>query len=312
MMPLHRPWRLISGCRRAWLAMLGQAMLVFSMANAHAAADAHVESHYREAGYFIGDVIDEVVDITATPGATLVEETLPRSGDGQWIELREVDVQENAPQHGRFKLHLRWQLFKALRETRTIPLPAFTVNLRHGQTVLPVKIHERQVMVSPLLPVILDTSQTSLRPDSLPPLRDTAQPMRYTLLALALTLTAALWLLWRHDKPPFRWAPAGPFTSACRRLRGRQGRKLSLAQSFAVAHHAFNQTAGRTVFASDVPVLLKLRPELARLRPEIEAFYARSARVFFAEAPNAASADDVAAIKTLLAACRALERGRKP
>jgi mxaA protein len=295
-----------------WLTLLGHAMLVFSVASAHAAKDVQVESHYREAGYFIGDVIDEVVEIRATPGATLVEETLPRSGDGQWIELREVNVQENASQQGRFRLHLRWQLFKALRETRTIPLPAFTVNLRQGSTVLPVKIHERQVMVSPLLPVILDTSQTSLRPDSLPPLRDTARPMRHTLLALALTLTALLWLLWRHDKPPFRWAAAGPFTAAYRRLRGRQGRKLSLTQSFAVAHHAFNQAAGRTVFASDVPVLLKLRPELVRLRPEIEAFYARSARVFFAEASHAGGADDVAAIKSLLAACRALERGRKP
>lgn len=303
----------VSRCRRAgWLLLMSHALFAFWVGSAHAASDAHVESHYRDAGYFIGDVIDEVVDIAAAPGATLVEETLPRSGDGQWIELREVDVQENAPEHGRFKLHLRWQLFKALRETRTIPLPAFTVNLRHGQTVLPVKIHERQVMVSPLLPVILDTSQTSLHPDSLPPLRDTLPPMRHTLFALVLTLSAALWLLWRYDKPPFRWAAAGPFTSAYRRLRGRHGRKLDLAQRFAVAHHAFNQAAGRTVFASDVPLLLELRPELARLRPEIEAFYARSARVFFAETTLDAGADDAAAIKALLAACRTLERGRKP
>lgn len=312
MMPVSNTGSVRSVHRLIWLVLLGPALLAFSAADAQASNDVHVESHYREAGYFIGDVIDEVVEIKATPGATLVEETLPRSGDGQWIELREVNVQENAPAHGRFKLHLRWQLFKALRETRTIPLPAFTVNLRQGAAVLPVKIHERQVMVSPLLPVILDTSQTSLRPDSLPPLRDTSRPMRHTLLALVLTLSAALWLLWRHDKPPFRWAAAGPFTSACRRLRGRQGRKLSLRQSFAVAHHAFNQAAGRTVFASDVPVLLTLRPELARLQPEIEAFYARSARVFFAETSQAADAEDAIAIRTLLARCRALERGRKP
>jgi mxaA protein len=312
MMPVCNSWSVGRWRRRGWRLMFAQALLGLSIATAYAANDVQVQSHYREAGYFIGDVIDEVVDISAMPGAKLVEETLPRSGDGQWIELREVDVQENAPEHGRFKLHLRWQLFKALRETRTIPLPAFTVNLRQGQAVVPVKIHERQVMVSPLLPVILDTSQTSLRPDSLPPLRDTTRPMRHTLLALTLTLLATLWLLWRHDKPPFRWAAAGPFTSACRRLRGRQGRKLSLPQRFAVAHHAFNQAAGRTVFASDVPLLLTLRPELARLQPEIEAFYARSARVFFAEAKLAGDADDAAAIKRLLTACRALERGRQP
>ncbi|OAM51242.1 hypothetical protein A7981_10935 [Methylovorus sp. MM2] len=284
-------------------------LLSLAWASIAAASDVKVESHLRPGGYFVGDVINESIMIQGPAGAVLAEDSLPRSGEGQWVELRDMKVVSANPEQGHYTLRLTWQIFKAVRETRNIAIPGFSATMHLGKEALSVNVHERQVMVSQLLPIMLDPIAATLQADALPPKISLVVMLRAMSFAIPIFIITSLWLLWRYDMRPFRWLRGGPFTQACRLLTRIRSRKIENAEAFAIAHHALNASAGGAVFAGDIGKLLQSKPALAVMKDEIAEFYRQSNLLFFA---SDQVTWDVTMVRKFCLKGRAIERGRKP
>lgn len=73
-------------------------------------------------------------------------------------------------------------------------------------------------------------------------------------------------------------------------------------------HAAFNQTAGRTVFAEAIDAFVEQAPRFAALKGDIRTFFVRSEAAFFAD-PAAAHAPPRDWLLAFARACRDVERG---
>jgi mxaA protein len=291
------------------LRLLGLLVLMYAVTGNAADADVQIESRFRANGYFVGDLVHEVLTVRGPAQAYLLPASLPQAGGGQWVELRDARIVSSAPEHGQYQVALTWQIFKAVRETRNIGIPSFSMAMQVGEHAVPVNVHERQVMVSQLLPVMLDPAQTELSADALPPKRPLRGWQQLGAFALSVFLLSSLWLLWRYDLPPFRWGRAGPFAQACRQLgRWRIG-SMQARDAYAILHQAINRSAGKAVFRQDILSYLRAHPHHQRVAKELEAFFADSSTVFFARQSPTLT---VGQVRRLALRLRAIERGRKP
>ena len=75
-------------------------------------------------------------------------------------------------------------------------------------------------------------------------------------------------------------------------------------------HAAFDASAGCTVFAQQLEPLYRARPSLRAASAEIDAFFAASRDVFFADAVNSAAAWSLADAQTLAFKLAQLESKR--
>jgi mxaA protein len=128
-----------------------------------------------------------------------------------------------------------------------------------------------------------------LRPDRDVPDPDAGGALRNArLLALALAVLALLWAAVRAFA--IRRRGFAPFTLAARKLRRHATSRddpESVRSAYRVLHDAFNQVAGRAVFASQREMFLADHPHFAAEAGAVRAFFDRSEKAFFgAPAPE--------------------------
>jgi mxaA protein len=268
----------------------------------------------RAFGHMVGDVVERHIVISAPRPLTLAQDSLPKPGRvGYGLELRDAMLAgKQSRDHTQYDLLLRYQVFAAPTEPKTLDLPAFTLQLDGGGQPEELRIDFAPIVISPLSPsgLSLRKGLGGLRPDFAPPLLDT----RPALWRLAACATVAMLLLgymaYVYLGIPFLTRRRRPFTVAYRQLRDLKvdagGDKLRYGMKR--LHHAFNETAGRTIFQHDVEPFLSAHPGFAPLGRDIAAFFDDSRKVFFATETQAAP-EDIQRLLALCRHCRDIERG---
>jgi mxaA protein len=262
--------------------------------HAAGAADARIETidEPRAYGHVIGDLITREIKLALPAGVTLAADALPRPGrTDNWLELHSLQV--GAAGSATTALRLTYQVVNVAPEVITTELPALKLALAGGSSAeATIDVPDWPVHLSPLTPAdaVERSGLDALQPDIAPRREDTA-PTFWRLAAyaaLALLLAAPL-LLARYPQIAF-WRRRAPFLAAWRDLRRLQEGKADAAkQAMTRLHAAFDASAGCTVFAQQLEPLYRARPSLHAASQEIDAFFAASRRVFFAEGDSGAA-----------------------
>jgi mxaA protein len=309
----------------AWGAHVAGALAVALAlgASPRAAADEPVPLHVhvsdpRAYGYQVGDTALRRITIDVPRRLRLDEASLPEVGRvGGALELRSVTRESHpGPAGTRWVLGLEYQVFAAPAAVRVLDLPP--VRLRFDGTPRPeeVRIDAWPLAVAPLTPEPFANREGlgELRPDSAPRPLDPGPERRVLWACAALALALIGYLAWVYGALPWWTAARRPFGRAYRALR-RQAAGAAGAASWSEAcralHAAFNETAGRVVFADEVDRFVAQVPRFGGLREEIRSFFARSQAGFFAgAAPSPADpADERRWLLRFARACRDAERG---
>ena len=268
----------------------------------------------RAFGHMVGDTVERHIAITASRPLALNAESLPKAGRlGYALELRRVNVASEPVDGGtQYRLDLRYQIFVAPTEAKTLDLPAFVLSFDGGARPEELRIDFAPVTVAPLTPPGQSPRRGLgvLRPDIAAPLVDASAVvcrlvayggLAFLLLAYVAYVYLGPWLLAKRRRP---------FTHAYRNLR--RLRAARAEENFPAAmkhlHRAFNDTAGGTVFRDSVDNFLADHPRFAPLRAEITCFFDQSRQTFFA-ADKQVSAQDLCVLTELCRTCRDIERG---
>jgi mxaA protein len=295
------------GCCAILLSMraLCNALLTLLMAAlctslAHAAT-AHT-ALARAYGYQLGDVLTQEVSIELGAGesqASVLSQSLPKLGkQGAWLELvgrSEIARHEDASLH--FSLH--YQVMNVPREVAVVFLPSPLLKLgkrgaKPGDNESEVKIPAQAISIAPMTKdeAFARAGMEALRPEHEvmpePASAYKAQAVRWMVAALLMALIALALAWWLH-----RLRQRGPFARAAREVR----RTQEVSTAIHLLHHAFNESAGQSVFAQSLHLFFQKHAHFSGLRADIEQFFQHSRRHFFFVATDQAL--DLQSIKTL-------------
>lgn len=258
-----------------------------------------VQQPIRSFGYTVGDVLEQRIHLKPGYDMEQWQELLPLQRVDDWIERQSSTVVDNG-----HWLELRYQIINSPTSVVTSTLPALEFPL-NNQDVL--SIEAWSFSIAPLIPAVSEqsTDLPLMQADTSPtaPASDSAE-RNLMRLAVALLAVVALWLLWwlwqnRRD------ATHLPFARAYLDLRKFDSHSLNEnKEAWIIMHHAFNQTAGRTVSSNSVDELTKRMSWLQALSPRINDFFSASAQRFFAQSKQTESFD-------LLPLCKALYLAEK-
>lgn len=266
---------------RATTAVSGLACLLMSVAAQ--ARDINTEVvNPRNFGYVIGDTFDRQIIVQGPPNLLIDEKSLPRMGrQNVWLNLISADIQSqrHADVHD-FLVRLRYQVRNVPTHTRNILVPPLDLRLSDGLHATHILIDSLPVTLSPLLPTDLVAEAAPLRPDRTPQLIQLSEPVLriliYAILAAAILAYPVLSPRILHRR--------GPFTQTYRLIRraavARDARTYRLALQ--ALHRAFNESAGRRVFADQVDAFIAEKPHFADLRDSTAKFLQISQREFYA------------------------------
>ncbi|SNR96478.1 hypothetical protein SAMN05192560_1994 [Methylobacillus rhizosphaerae] len=252
-------------------------------------------SFVRDVGYRVGDVVQQRVEIITPAGFELDEGSLPkRRGAGAHIELRDVTHHTEKVDKGiKHVLIFDWQVFRTLRDVRTIPLRDLELSFRQGEEVLVARLQAAEILMAPMLPTMLTPEQAAPR-EAVAPAAQPLQPILEQLgAAVFALLIAVLYFAWRFDLLPFSAKHASPFRQAVREIRRVRKQQDALPTSVRILSRAFNEYAQSAVTQEGVQAFLARHPELQTLRTDIEQFFSATQQMFFAGKPNMISQAEV-------------------
>lgn len=255
---------------------------VLLLCSAGVDASVIVQQPPRSFGYFIGDVIEQHIRLQKDGINLELTEIPPEQRVGQWLER--LSSTPTISEQGQYWLALKYQIINAPSEPVSISLPALNLTLVNGEAIA---VNPWPITISPLMPAV-ESGNAALplirsdRPPALPDARETARRLKYSSMALVATLLSWLaWWLWRQHTDASRL----PFARALQDMRRLDFNQLDEdPQAWFALHHAFNDSAGRTINGGTIAELIQQQPWLKSLQPRIEAFYAASAARFFEQA----------------------------
>jgi mxaA protein len=269
----------------------------------------------RAFGHAVGEIVTRQATIDVPDGLALDPDSLPQAGQrGRALELRTVDLARHDGGR-RLELRLVYQIFLAPREVRVLELPPVMLAFKGTPRPETLRIDAWPLSVAPLMPVDGSSREGlgELRPDVAPPPVDT-RPMRNRLaIEAGVALLLLAYLAHVYVGLPWWTRRHRPFGLAWGALRGLAADASPGARraGYERLHAALNATAGEAVFEHGVERFIAAHPAFAALRSDLQTFFARSRREFFAaghtELPQAG--DDTAWLVAFCRRCRDAERG---
>lgn len=246
----------------------------------------------RTFGYFLGDLVEAIVEVETEPGFTIQAASLPQPGPvTYWLDLRRVEAETAGTRH---RLHLTYQTFYAAIDARTLEVPGFPLVLTsadaHGATTAPIQVPAWNLGVSPIRevqPARRADPAEYLRPDGQGPRLDPAPPRTVALALAALALPALLLLARDRAWWPFRPRPARAFAEAARRLRSLARQPDSEAgyrEGLLALHRGLDAKAGSRLLADDLDAFLGRHPAYRPQADNLARFFAASRLAFFGNA----------------------------
>jgi mxaA protein len=292
--------------------------LWFTTATAQVSIEEFAVERPRPFGYVIGDRQQHVIHLVLTAPHRLVEDNLPVPGRiGRFLALTQRDwTVERTGAATVHRIELLYQLIGVPETAATLEIPALELAYTDGRQIFGKTVPSWAFRVAPLTPPLdpAAAAAQTIRPQRGPERMDLRVHERVVLAAGGLFLLLALVFatqVWRERADATRH----PFAAAYRALRGLRRRpdgpeRTGLALTR--LHAAFDQTAGRAVFADDLGALFRRHDDLMPLRETIEALYAQSRRIHFTE-PDSKSSEGLSFehMLRLCRRCRDLERRRR-
>lgn len=267
----------------------------------------------RAFGYRTGDVLERQVIVDIPSRLKLVEDSLPTVGpQGPVLELRSLRRSSQSTSTGqRLTLNLRYQVFAAPVAVRTYELPKLSLRFDGVPRGEDLRIDPWPVVVAALATEEVSAREGlgELRPDMAPPLRETGFERGVLLGCAAMALLLCAYLAFVYVGLPWRAQRHRPFTYAFRTVQARGDGDIDgdWREACRALHAAFNQTAGRTVFAEAIDGFVLQAPRFAGLQDDIRTFFNLSQAAFFADAQQPPPQRDW--LVSFAKACRDAERG---
>ncbi len=261
----------------------------------------------RTFGYQLGDKFERRISFLVHEPYVLDTAALPEPGKlNTWLAIEAPDIRSNAMgSYTRMALRLVYQVTNVEQGVTQVPVPHHDLVFTDGKKQTKVLVPAIRIELN----TVTDPRATDLQADQ-PPHK---LPQRYKFLALyaGILLIALAGLAWRF----FGFTLADkqrPFTQTWRRWRRRRYARDEATTVAALRdiHQAFNDTAGKTVFAETLEPFFTDHPHFAPLRQPINDFFIYSRAVFFAAGDvEPATQYTPAELVDLLRQCSDVERG---
>ncbi|EUJ10654.1 hypothetical protein Meth11DRAFT_1480 [Methylophilaceae bacterium 11] len=247
-----------------------------------------VHSQTRELGYHLADITLQTVTIEAPSGYVLDASSLPSVGNKTYYDLVKVDTkQQKFGTRTQFTIYLYWQNFRSVQEVRSYKLGALALQFVKDKTSIKVPVKAASIIVSPVIPTVLDEAHLKPRADAKPPAKAyTADIVAMTISALVM-VWALIYLAWKNDWLAFGAKHAQPFRLAFRQigaLRKDQGRTALYAAVKAI-RNAFDATMQSSMSTEQLSSLFIRYPHYAKLEHEIHQFFNATDVFLFANQP---------------------------
>ena len=241
----------------------------------------------RAYGYTIGDLLTQRVMVEVPARYVLDQEALPKPRRlSAWVALRSLQVEKVAAGAlTGYSLRADYQLLNSPAALKSAAVPGWQLGFNGPGMRLEKAIPAFSVSMAPLADTASNVSSKSMRPDRLPPLLATQAYWRRLALDAMVAAPLAVLCYWITFGSLFARNVRGPFARAYRDLRGIV-RSPSGRESYSAAlqrlHRAFDEAAGRTLFAEHLDAFFAGRPGAEGMRAETVDFFALSRREFFA------------------------------
>lgn len=298
-----------------WRSLVVLLLLATASLARGAGSEARLEvTEPRAYGHTLGDVLVRQVVLELDDPWRLAEDALPKTGRvGAWLEQRPPELKSRARGgRMRYEITLAYQVVNAPREIATLALPEVTLALAGPRPAFE-SVPDFPFTLAPLTPehILARAPLDEMQPEVQPPRIFTAGIETRLAAYAAAAGVILLFLAWRLWGIPFLAAGRGPFALARRDLRrlARSADESVNREAIRRVHRAFDQTAGRALFAAEVPAFLREHPRFAPLATEIERFFELSRREFFAG--SAADPELLPWLEGFCVACRGFERGTR-
>jgi mxaA protein len=261
----------------------------------------------RPFGYVNGDEIPQRIIIETRSGITLQTGGLPAKGQiNRWLNLNQVTVKQSGQ---RYQIDLRYQVFYAPLEVKSLTLPGFTVQLSQGEKTVGKNIPAWTFTLSPLRELVARQTEQGeyMRPDSPPSLLANTQALRGLAASLTAAALIAAYLGYLYGCFPNRLRRA-LFKQALRKLAGLS--KTDMGQALTLVHQALNNLNGHPLFSNRLSDFYRRNPRYQQISTQLEWFFSYSNRYFFS-AGMIVVAQDLQQLKDLCERCRKIERGSR-
>lgn len=278
----------------------------------------------KRVGYTVGDVIAREVVLDIKAPYQLIETSLPIPGyekryRGQLIgiELKSISHEKEVLNGStRHDIKLAYQVFTnnvVAKNASLGPEYLHLINTANKKDLVKYRIPSLDIAVSPIAifgQVKIENNMSTFYGPFLMSSAVEQQRLKVALVILALSLLGLLYILGKHA-----WLPrmGGSFARTYRKIRKQPESQAGLQQAVSDMHHAFNHSAGITVFNHNLDEFISRKPNFAPIKPEIQQFFALSRQVYFE--PNAAhglGSNPLTWLKGFCRRCRDCERGLTP
>lgn len=240
----------------------------------------------RPFGYVIGDTIERRIELEAARPFALETGKLPKTGRvNTWLDLQKVNLASSHGLHStHYRLTLIYQLINSPEAVKNLTLPKVSLRLEAGGKVTVQEAPEFFFSAAPITPpqVLAGEGLDVMRPDQPPPpIPNTAHRILF-MFFLSVLILALLYMGYLRFGLP--WQAPRPFAWAYRDLR-RLAKRTDGEESFRAAlrrvHRAFDQTAGRPLFAEQLEAFFAEHPRFAQIQSTTEKFFELSRSEFF-------------------------------
>lgn len=275
-------------------------------------------------GYTVGDVIEREIVLNIKPPYQLIETSLPIPGyekryRGQLIgiELKSIEhAKETLDDSTRHNIKLAYQVFTnnvVAKNAALGPEYLHLINTTNKKDLVKYRIPSLDIAISPIAifgQVKIENNMSTFHGPFKISSEQEQHRLKIAITILALSLLGLLYILGKNA-----WLPrmGGSFARTYRKIRKLPESQAGLQQAVAEMHHAFNHSAGITVFSHNIDELITRKPGFAPIKTEIEQFFALSRQVYFE--PNAAHGlgdHPLTWLKGFCRRCRDCERGLTP
>jgi len=259
----------------------------------------------RPFGYVNGDEIPLRIVLETRSGISLQAGSLPAKGQiNRWLNLNQVTVNQTGQ---RYEIDLRYQVFYAPLEVKSLTLPGFTMQFSQGEKSVSKSVPAWSFTLSPLRELVVRQTEQGeyMRPDSPPSLLASTQALYGLAISLAVAALIAVYLSYLYGCFPGMLRRT-LFKQALRKLAGLS--KTDMEQALTIVHHALNSLNGQPLFYTQLSDFYRCNPQYLQISSQLTWFFNLSNRYFFS-AGMIVVAQDLQQLKDLCERCRKIERG---
>lgn len=275
----------------------------------------HIQNPKRQMGYVVGDVFTRTIELKVQTPYKLAVASIPTKGFNQTgIELTSVtSTEKQTSKSTDYYLQLEYQIFNSGATVKKLAIAQYPLIITYAGKSFKINVPPWEFRVSPLAVNGEVYIEQDMSPFRGPLLVDTTQTHYLLGAFLLLTMVATCGLI--YINADLAWFPGmgGPFAMCYRKIsnfkdEANDESEAILQEITSSIHHAFNQTFGENVFATDVDTYVQKHPTFAKIKHEISQFIQTSNQVLFAVNAHDKTHVSITNLIQFCAMCRHCER----